>query len=128
MNSTNNNVASIQQRMGPVAKTILAGAVLAAARSKRGGGWTVVLSGPQGPLTVQASSDSTARIARHLRPGDFVVVEATLVSRDARCEIRALLMISSRETAMPVVPAEVPEADAAPAADVLPALKAKSGA
>ena len=104
--STSDNVASIQQRLGPVAKTILAGTVLAASPAKRGSGWTVVLSGPEGPLTVQAVSDSTARIARHSRPGDFLVIEATLVSRGARCEIRALLMISSRETRMPVAEAE----------------------
>ena len=102
------NVALIQQRMGPVAKTILAGAVLAAQPVARvsGQSWTVVLSAPEGPLTVQASSEQTIRIARHLRPGDFVVIEATLVSRGARCEIRALLMISSRESCLPAHVAE----------------------
>jgi hypothetical protein len=114
------STASLQQALGPVIKVVMAGEVLAASPSPRNKNrlrtpWTLIVSGEAGPYTVTVSDDAGIRVAEKLKVGDFVVAEATLVPRGARCEIRSLLIQSSRETRMPVVPVrpgDVDEGDA----------------
>jgi hypothetical protein len=67
--------------------------------------WTIIVSGDLGPYSLTVSDDSGIRVAERLQVGDFIVAEATLIPRGARCEIRALLMQSNRESRLPVVPA-----------------------
>ena len=105
------NAASMTQPLGPICKVILAGDVLAVSpgvrrKSRRTTPWTIVASGDMGPLSVSVADDAGIRVAERLRVGDFVVAEATLIPRGARCEIRALLIQSNRESRLPVVPAK----------------------
>ncbi|MHB1752194.1 MAG: hypothetical protein ACYCTF_05785 [Acidiferrobacter sp.] len=112
------NTASLQQRLGPVCKLVMAGEVLAASPSHRHKSrlrtpWTIIVSGEAGPYSISVTNDSGIRVVERLRPGDFIVAEATLIPRGARCEIRALLIQSNRESRLPVVPAnptQIPDA------------------
>ena len=104
------NAASMQQALGPVVKVVMAGEVLAATpatkhRSRLITPWTLVVSGEAGPYSVTVSDAAGVRVAEKLKVGDFIVAEATLIPRGARCEIRALLIQSNRESRLPVVPA-----------------------
>ncbi len=103
------NTASMTQPLGPICKVILAGAVLAVSpdvrhKSRRTTPWTIVVSGDMGPLSVSIADDAGIRVAERLKVGDFIVAEAALIPRGARCEIRALLIQSNRESRLPVVP------------------------
>jgi hypothetical protein len=98
------------QPLGPICKVILAGDVLAVSpdvrrKNRRTTPWTIIVSGEAGPYSISVTDDSGIRVAKRLHVGDFVVAEATLVPKGARCEIRALLIQSNRETRLPVVPA-----------------------
>jgi hypothetical protein len=104
------NTATLQQPLGPVCKVIMAGEVMAVSPSLKRKGrlitpWTLIVSGDAGPLSVTVSDASGVRVAEKLIVGDFIVAEATLIPRGARCEIRALLIQSNRESRLPVVPA-----------------------
>jgi hypothetical protein len=103
------NTATLQQPLGPVVKVIMAGEVLAASPSHRHKSrlrtpWTIIVSGEAGPYSISVTDDSGIRVAERLQVGDFVVAEATLVPKGARCEIKALLIQSNRESRLPVVP------------------------
>ena len=104
------NTASMQQPLGPVVRVIIAGEVLAVSmdvrrKSRLRTPWTLIVSGESGPYSVIVSDAAGVRVAERLRVGDFVVAEATLIPRGARCEIRSLLIQSNRESRLPVVPA-----------------------
>ena len=104
------NAASMQQALGPVVKVVMAGEVLAATpatkhRSRLITPWTLVVSGEAGPYSVTVSDAAGVRVAEKLKVGDFIVAEATIVPKGARCEIRSLLIQSYRESRLPVVPA-----------------------
>ena len=105
------NTASLQQPLGPVVRVIIAGEVLASTSSARRKGrhapWTLLISGDAGPYSLIVADDAGIRVAERLKVGDFVVAEATLVPRGARCEIKSLLIQSNRETRLPVVPSGV---------------------
>ena len=102
------NTASLQQRLGPVVRVIIAGEVLAVTASARRKGrhapWTLLISGDAGPYSLIVADDAGIRVAERLKVGDFVVAEATLIPKGARCEIKSLLIQSNRETRLPVVP------------------------
>jgi hypothetical protein len=112
------NAAQLQQPLGPVLRVILAGEVLATSpalhrKSRLKTPWTLVISGDHGPYSLTVSDDSGIRVAERLQVGDFIVAEATLIPRGARCEIRSLLIQSNRESRLPVVPAnptQIPDA------------------
>ena len=104
------NTAQMQQPLGPVMKVIMAGEVLAASPSPRNKSrlrtpWTLIVSGESGPYSVTVADAAGIRVAEKLKVGDFIVAEATLVPRGARCEIRSLLIQSNRESRLPVIPA-----------------------
>jgi hypothetical protein len=95
------------ERLGNVCKAILAGEVLAVSSATykwRRPVWTIVISGDPGSYSLIVVDDAGVRVAERLQVGDFVVAEATLIPRGARCEIRALLIQSNRESRLPVVP------------------------
>ncbi len=96
------------QRLGNVCKAILAGEVLGVsfvAYKWRRAVWAIVISGDVGSYSLIVTDDAGVRVAERLKVGDFVVAEATLIPRGARCEIRALLIQSNRESRLPVIPA-----------------------
>ncbi len=96
------------KRMGDICKAVMAGTVLAvsvASYKWRRPVWTIVISGDPGPYSLIVVDDAGVRVAERLQVGDFVVAEATLIPKGARCEIRALLIQSNRESRLPVVPA-----------------------
>ena len=97
------------EKLGNVCKAILAGEVLAVSAATykwRRTVWTIVISGGSDPFSLIVNDDAGVRVAERLQVGDFVVAEATLIPRGARCEIRALLIQSNRESRLPVVPAK----------------------
>ncbi len=95
------------ERLGNVCKVVMAGDVLAvtpAAKHKsRRTPWMIVVSGETEPLSITVADPAGVRVAEHLKVGDFVTAEATLIPRGARCEIRSLLIQSNRESRLPVV-------------------------
>ena len=97
------------QRLGNVCKVVMAGEVLAVSSATykwRRTVWTVVISGESDSYSLIVTDDAGVRVAERLQVGDFVVAEATLIPKGARCEIRALLIQSNRESRLPVVPAK----------------------
>ena len=104
------NTAAMQQPLGSVAKVIMAGEVLAVSPSVKHKNrvitpWTILLSGDAGPYSLFVVDEAGVRVAERLKVGDFVVAEATLIPKGARCEICALLIQSNRESRLPVIPA-----------------------
>lgn len=96
------------QRLGNVCRAVLAGEVLAVSSTAykwRRAVWTVVISGDTSPYSLIVVDDAGVRVAERLQVGDFVVAEAALIPKGARCEIRALLIQSNRESWLPVIPA-----------------------
>lgn len=103
------NTAQLQRPLGPVVKVIMAGDVLAVSQNLKRKGrlrtpWTIVISGDAGPYSLTVTDDAGIRVAERLKVGDFVITEATLIPKGARCEIRTLFIQSNHETWMPVVP------------------------
>ena len=97
------------QRLGNVCRAVLAGEVLGVSSTTykwRRATWTIVINGDAGSYSLIVVDDAGVRIAEHLKVGDFVVAEATLIPKGARCEIRALLIQSNRESRLPVIPAK----------------------
>ena len=97
------------EKLGNICKVVIAGEVLAVSAATykwRRTAWTVVVSGDPEPYSLIVVDDAGVRVAERLKVGDFVVAEATLVPKGARCEIRALLIQSNRESRLPVVPAK----------------------
>jgi hypothetical protein len=97
------------ERLGNICKVVMAGEVLAVSAASykwRRPTWTVVVSGDPGPYSLIVTDDAGVRVAERLQVGDFVVAEATLIPKGARCEIRALLIQSNRESRLPVMPAK----------------------
>ena len=111
------NTATLQQPLGPICKVIMAGEVLGVSPSTKHKGrlltpWTLMISGDTGPYSLTVADDAGIRVAERLHVGDFIVAEATLVPKGARCEIKALLIQSNRESRLPVIsanPAHVPD-------------------
>ena len=100
------------QRLGNVCRAVLAGEVLAVSAATykwRRTTWTIVVSGDPGSYSLIVVDDAGVRVAERLQVGDFVVAEATLIPKGARCEIRALLIQSNRESRLPVIPARTGE-------------------
>ena len=96
------------EKLGNICKAILAGEVLAVSSASykwRRTTWTIVVSGDPGSYSLIVVDDAGVRVAERLQVGDFVVAEATLIPKGARCEIRALLIQSNRESWLPVIPA-----------------------
>ena len=96
------------QRLGNVCRAVLAGEVLGVSSTTykwRRATWTIVINGDAGSYSLIVVDDAGVRVAERLQVGDFVVAEATLIPRGARCEIRALLIQSNRESRLPVIPA-----------------------
>ncbi|MDA8119755.1 MAG: hypothetical protein M0Z85_06840 [Gammaproteobacteria bacterium] len=97
------------EKLGNICKVVIAGEVLAVSSSTykwRRTVWTIVISGGSDPFSLIVVDEAGARVAERLEVGDFVVAEATLIPKGARCEIRALLIQSNRELRLPVVPAK----------------------
>jgi UDP-N-acetyl-D-mannosaminuronate dehydrogenase len=100
------------EKLGNICKAILAGEVLAVSSASykwRRTTWTIVVSGDPGSYSLIVVDDAGVRVAERLQVGDFVVAEATLIPKGARCEIRALLIQSNRESRLPVIPARTGE-------------------
>ena len=96
------------ESLGNICKAIMAGTVLAVSSTAykwRRAVWTIVIDGDAGPYSLIVTDDGGVRVAERLQVGDFVVAEATLIPKGARCEIRALLIQSNRESRLPVIPA-----------------------
>ena len=96
------------EKLGNICKAILAGTVLAVSSATykwRRTTWTIVIDGDAGPYSLFVVDEAGVRVAERLKVGDFVVAEATLIPKGARCEIRALLIQSNRESRLPVIPA-----------------------
>jgi hypothetical protein len=88
-----------------MAGDVLAVTPAAKHKSRWAGHWTIVVSGEVGPLSITVADPAGVRVAERLQVGDFVVAEAALIPKGARCEIRALLIQSNRESWLPVIPA-----------------------
>lgn len=100
------SLASTQAMIGEVAKVILAGKVQAVSPPlSRRSGWTVVL---ESGLSVRARDAAAARVVERLRIGDFVIIEGLPVPKGAHCELHALIILSNRDTALPVMPRIIP--------------------
>ena len=98
------------ERLGNVCKVVMAGEVLAVSAASykwRRAVWTVVISGDPEPYSLIVVDEAGVRVAERLKVGDFVVAEATLIPKGARCEIRVLLIQSNQESRLPVVPAKL---------------------
>lgn len=104
--------------LGPVARALVAGAVVVVTPPRRRGrcvtalpqatrpampAWVVTLSTPDGELPVLVPVDHKiyARVARRARRGDFWVVEADLVMARGDVGIRVRHLISSRDNFLP---------------------------
>jgi hypothetical protein len=98
------------EKLGNICKAILAGTVLAVSSATykwRRTTWTIVIDGDAGPYSLFVVDEAGVRVAERLKVGDFVVAEATLIPKGARCEIRVLLIQSNQESRLPVVPAKL---------------------
>ena len=98
------------QRLGNVCRAVLAGEVLAVSAATykwRRTTWTIVIDGDAGSYSLIVVDDAGVRVAERLKVGDFVVAEATLIPKGARCEIRALLIQSNQESRLPILPAKL---------------------
>ncbi|WP_297389183.1 hypothetical protein [Acidiferrobacter sp.] len=109
--------------LGPVARALVAGAVVVVTPPRRRGRCVgVTLATPDGelPILVPAVHKIYTRIAERARRGDFWVVEADLVAVRGGFEIRVRHLISSRDTGLPAAGEADPASASQPAADGLP--------
>lgn len=94
----------VQQGLGPIARALVAGSVIAVTKTRVG--WTIVIEARQGgaiTLIVSREREAAARVCAQARPGEFVIAEAHLVPKGGGCAIEVAHLMSDRETYLPRV-------------------------